>query len=645
MRLSHILNLALVAAGAAAAVPALRRRQAWEQANRRAYIVLDYDDAQAVGTRAGLSLSSYLAEARRHGATHVSLPELTLARLIAKGRLLPTVAPFDAAPPLAGRWHFLTSSEPALLEQVQQELSARVPGSVPRLLAGKDVPVLALAGDWPTLAEMGLGFDVHAAAQALEAGLGLVPRPVSFAWPEAHLVERTLLQAAGLHTGRAQGNLVAFDGDLILGHEMHLDATVDCLRRYGLTYAYFAETRHQKGDWFAAKRLAARGQVVLAHYFTPAALVPEDYHSAAHHWGMLARTRGVRLCYVNVFRRLHATDPLESLKYLAHIRSELLGLGLMLDLASEPVALSRRQRLEQRLSGAPDDKPAVLAAPGRTDLALAGLAPAGAAALAASAALRLPEPAALGLAAAAALGAAALPYLDRPRGRLEESYPPAYAPKLLALAGAAAAPAAAALLADGSPGGAAAGALVQSSMALALAAFTSGQDYQMRVEAYRSYNLDWALPLGAVLAAPGAGRWRWLALAGLGAAWLLARARTPDLLGDLDRDLPSGHTHHLSAAQRVIGDAVIALGPRPGRKWAGVGLAGLAAAGLLQRLGQPDLARLAGLTGVAANALMLAAFRQPERPLAVTGRDVGRVWMMWGAVAAALLAVPRSNAP
>ena len=62
---------------------------------------------------------------------------------------------------------------------------------------------------------------------------------------------------------------------------------------------------------------------------------------------------------------------------------------------------------------------------------------------------------------------------------------------------------------------------------------------------------------------------------GLGGAWLLVRARKPDLLGQIDQDLPAGHTHHLSAAQRVVGDAVIAVGPRPGRKWAGVGLAAL----------------------------------------------------------------------
>src|SRR5690606_15923628 len=134
--------------------------------------------------------------------------------------------------------------------------------------------------------------------------------------------------------------------------------------------------------------------------------------------------------------------------------------------------------------------PKVLPAPERPTLAVAALAPAGVAALAASETLGLPEPVSLALTAVAAAGAAALPFYDRPRGHLEESYPPSYAPKLLALAGAAAAPAAAALLSDGSVTGLASAAFTQAGLAAALAAFTSGQDYQLRVEQFRALNLD-----------------------------------------------------------------------------------------------------------------------------------------------------------
>jgi hypothetical protein len=616
MRVSSAINLGLIAAGAAASLRPLLRRHAWEMSNRRAYIVLDYDDALAVATRAGLSQTEFLHEAHQHGATHLALPELALSRLLAKGRLVPVVAA-ESTPSGrgAGTWIYLASSELELLEHLATELGARVPSCAARLLPAAPVPTLALRGDWPTLAEMGLGFEAPAAAQAVSAGLGLVPRPVSFAWPEDRLVERTLAQAAGLAAGAGEAGIVAFDGDLILGHEMHLEATVASLVRYGLSFAYFCETRHQKGDWFVAKRLAAVDQVILSHYFTPAAMVPEDFHSAAHHWGMLAQARGIRLCYVNVFRRIHATEPLECLHYIEHIKEELEEAGLSLD-------ASRAHNLR---------------APQRGTLALAALAPAGAASLAASAVLGLSEPVAVGLTVASAVGAALLPYLDRPRGELEHSYPPSYAPKLLALAGAAAAPAAAALSGD-----LASAALIQAGTATALGVFTTGRDYQLRIETYRSLNLDWAVPLAAVVISRVQDRrWKWLSLGVLGGVWLLVRARVPDLLGQLDQDLPAGHTHHLSAAQRLLGDALIAIGPRPSRKWAGAGLAGLAAAGVLQQLGYDELATGAALMATAANALMLAAFRRPERPLALTTAGVQKSWAGWGTLGLVLAALAK----
>jgi len=635
LRLSSLLNLGLIAVGAAASVKTLQRRRQWERSNQRTYIVLDYDDALSVSVRAGVPLSEFLRAAQQHGATHLSLPELTLDRLLREGRLAPTIPEHPLTePPPVGHWVYLTSTETELLDHLARELRARLPASQAQLLPPSSShrppssvlrPVLAFSGHLPTLAEMGLGFETKIAADVTLSGLGLVPRPVSYSWPEPHLVERTLAQVAGLGA-----NIVAFEGNIILGHEMHLDTTVACLERLGLNFAYFSQTRHQKGDWFIAKRLAPRGQVILAHYFTPAALVPEDYHSAAHHWGMLAHARGIRLCYINVFRRIHATEPLECLHYLEHVR--------------------------KNLDAFDGSAPGILPAPDRETLALSGLAPAGAISFAATGTLGIPEPIALGLSVLSAAGAYALPYLDRPRGTLEEASPPSYAPKLLALAAASAAPLASSVSDD-----LLVAALIQSGAAASLAALTTGQDYQQHIETYRSLNADLFLPLiGVVLRELDNPTEKIFALTALGASWYAANKIAPDILGRLDQDLPAGHTHHLSAAQRLIGDALIALGPRPARKWSGLGLIGVAAASALRRrcdprsrsrpcpdLGDrrgdpsgrpsPYVTLAASLVGVIGNAAMLAAFRTPERPLTYTLPNVGKSWAWGGAVGGAVL--------
>jgi hypothetical protein len=582
--------------------------------------VLDYDDALAISTRAGLPLPEFLDRARDHGATHVSLPEHSLDRLMREGRI--AVAPVAQSDHGNGAGRTcLASAEPHLLNHLADEFAARLPSSCAEItnyqlpISNLQSPIsypqsiLSLRGYLPTLAEMGLGFEAEAAAVIVDSGLGVVPRPVSFAWPEDHLVERTLAQAAGLGA-----EIVAFDGDLILGHEMHLDTTVECLERFDLAFAYFSETRHQKGDWFIAKRRAGHGKVILAHYFTPQAMVPEDFHSAAHHWGMLARSRGIRLCYVNAFRRIHATEPLETLHYLEHVKEELEGLGLRLGTEGNKGNNGKGRRQE------------ALIPPDRQTMALAGLASAGAASLAVSETLRLPEPLAAGLALASAAGAAALPHLDRPRGHLEEAYPPSYAPKLLALAGAVAAPIAASSFGENAASAVLAGAGIQAGVGASLAALTTGQEYQQRIEEFRSLNADLFLPLAAALFRNVSdSRLRVLALAALGAAWYASNRLAPDLLGRLDLDLPAGHTHHLSAAQRLIGDTLIALGPRPGRKWSGLGpVAGTLAA--LNGASSSGLGARLALSAAAAfgNAAMLAGLRRPERPLAETWPLIAR---------------------
>ncbi len=591
MKLSSWLSLSLTLAGGLAAGRVLARRQRWEDSNSRVAICVDYDDACAAAIRAGMPFDDLLRELSQHGATHVSLPELTLDRLARTGQLLPH-APSQPLParPRVGHWNYLHGDRD-LVAQLAGELSNRLPYTEAGLVAGG---TLAFAGDLPTIGEIGLGFDRCTAEVIAAQGLSIVPRPVSYAWPEKALLDRTLAQAATL------GKLIAFDGDMILGHEMHLAETLAALEREGLRLVYFAESRHQKGDWFVAKRRAP--DVVLAHRFTPEEMMSLDFHAAAHRWAYLARERGIRFCYVNFFKVLHATTPLEGLHYVEHIKEALEHAGFQV---TQDVSV-----------------PAPVPAPTKIDLGLAGLTSAGVAASAASALLDLPEPVAASLTVSAAAGAAALPHFERARGHLEEQYPPSYAPKALALATTAFAPVAALAHSnrDGVEGWAT-GLIIQAASAAQLAAVTSGRDYHLRVEEYRGFNLDWLMPLlSAASSIPNRGL-RLSAMAALAGAWAIANQRRVDLLARLDPAHAEGHTHHLSAVARWIGDAKIALGPRPARKWAGLGPFGTALSLALASRGYKEWAAGAAFIGAVGNLLGLVGFRRPERALKVTARE------------------------
>ncbi len=591
MKLSRLLSLALTTAGGLAASRVLQRRHHWEQQHNRVAICADFDDVQAAAIRAAKPLDDLLHELAHHGATHVSLPELTLNRLMRTGELLPQAPRRPRTkPPRAGHWTYLRG-QPALIDYLTAELRARLPYAEADCVNDS---TLVFAGDLPTMGEIGLGFDARLAQRIHDNGLDCVPRPVSYAWPEDKLIDLTLAQAAVF------GKLVAFDGNMILGHELHLEATLAAMEREGLSFVYFAESRHQKGDWFVAKRCVPR--VVLAHRFTPQDMIPLDIHAAAHHWACLARERGIRFCYVNFFKVLHATEPLEALHYIEHIKEALEHDGFIV---SKDVCL-----------------PLPVPAPDKQELALTGLASAGIASAAISATLNLPDVTAVPLTIAAAGGAAALPYLERARGHLEEHYPPSYAPKALALAASALAPVVAlqAARTDGVAGWAE-GVITQAAAAASLAAATSGQDYHLRIEEHRGYNLDWLVPLAsAALTIPNKG-WRFGALAALIGAWSFANQRRIDPLAHIDPAHAEGHTHHLSTAARVIGDAKIALGPQPARKWAGVGPLATALSFVFASRGKKDWAAGAAIIGAFGNALGLVGFRRPERRLQITGRE------------------------
>jgi hypothetical protein len=595
-----------MATGSLAASRVLRRRQAWEQTHNYVAICADFDDVYAAAIRAGRPLDDLLPELAHHGATHLSLPELTLNRLRATGQLTP-FAPSEPvrAPAPVGHWNYLHGPL-ELITPLAAELSARLPYTHAQVVCNT---ALAFAGELNTIGEIGLGFDAELAQRINQAGLECVPRPVSYAWPEDRLIDLTLAQAAVF------GNLIAFDGDLILGHEMHLDATLAAMAREGLSLVYFAESRHQKGDWFVAKRRAPR--VVLGHWFTPQAMIPFDFHAAAHYWAYLARERGIRFCYVNFFKVLHATAPQEGLHYIEHIKEAL---------EQDGFVVTREVSV-----------PAPIPGPSKEELALVGLASAGIAASAISATLNLPEVIAVPLTLAAS-GTAALPYLERARNDLEAQYSPSYVPKLLALASASLAPVAGVQLTYryGAEGWLT-GVVAQAAAAASLAAVTSGQDYQLRIEEYRGFGLDWLLPLASAALTIAHPAIRISTLTTLASFWAFAVQRKFDALARFDPAHAEGHTHHLSAAARLVGDAQIALGPQPARKWFGLGVFGTALSLVLASRHQNKLAAVAAMLGALGGALGLVGFRRPERALNVTLKEA--LPSFGGGVALGLLAL------
>jgi hypothetical protein len=625
--------------GAVAAAQSIGKRRRWEQTNVKAAVMLDWDDVQAVTTRA-LTGSSKMQDIREllerfkeNGATHLSLPELTIDRLLGRGQL-------NVVQGASTRRIYLQAKSAALADLVTGELQARLP----QLEAGRTKgrgPVISMIGDLPAIAEVGLGFDPAHAELAQSSGLAPVARPIGYSWVQPEMIDRTLNQAAKLGS-----KLVAFQGRLIPGHEYHIQHTVEAIRRNRLTYAYFRESRHQKGDWFLAKHLAPAGRVMLAHEFDPSELLDEDLHTAAYRWANLAVEAGIRLCSVRFFRILHAADPLESLLYVNEIARALQQAGLSVD-PDGPVNLTTVQ---------PVGRPGSLAA--------VGLSSAGAAGLAADL-LPIPDQLKLLGTAAGAVTLASLPYLGRRQpghdhhhhhghdhhhhhhhhdGNDQGAKPAtAYAQKGLALAATIAFPTAAISLNNGNPLTALAQTTVVGVAAAAtVAATTVDGDYLLGIEEYRGYNLDWLVPQGlaasTALGGDKKGLWPWLPLAGVAILGLnsVGARFPPDIMATLDREHRHAHTHHLSLFQQKLGDLKLGLAPRPLRKWSLLAPLGVVAAAVSRRNGQPELAAIFLVTGAAGHVATVTGFRQGQRPLEITVAGRSKSWISGALLAGAI---------
>ena len=538
MKLHRIISYSLMTAGAIASARAVLKRQQWEEVNIHAGIMLDWDDVQAVATRAATvfaeagegraAVADLLLRYKENGATHLSIPELTFNRLLEKGEMSITQG---SSPNRV----YLQTQNSALADLVTAELQARL-SHLKAIRSGTKTSVISFLGDLPSVAQIGLGFDPTHAALAHQAELALVARPIGYSWVQPEMIEHSLSQAAALGA-----KIIAVQGNLIPGHEFKMDHTVATMRQHRLTYAYFSESRHQKGDWFLAKSLAPDGLVILAHEFQPEELLEEDWFTASYRWANLAVEAGIRLCSVRFFKILHAADPLESLAYVKELAHALEHAGLLTGHAGK-VDLTVFQPERDELS-----------------LACAGLSIAGAAGLAADI---FPMPDGLKLlgVAASALALSGLPFLEKARDRGHHhghehdqhdhthdhhhddehdhdhthdhehdhdhhhdhghhhdhdhghghSHSPgsatAYAPKGLALAATVLYPAATTALNGAHPIGAVAQALaISAAGTAALSATTAEADYLMGIEAYRGYNLDWLIPMGlaAATALPG----------------------------------------------------------------------------------------------------------------------------------------------
>jgi len=255
--------------------------------------VVDYTDAVNLAMGSHEPLDLVLTRIKRAGITSLALTEDTVDSLRTEGAITisdesPYETTFQFAPSMVGlRQRF----EDALTNKTAFNFS-------------EDGSGLKVEATYPTIAQLGLGLDPSQVSETVRAGLSICPRLWNFPGADAQSIEWMLQTVKAECGGRA--TTLIFNGLDVLGDRNNLRATADALRDTGLRYGS-VEFGKQIGD-DVLTRLAAE-DTVRVHSIGSNEMPTMDIPTAIGRFGLAARERSIRVCYIRFFLGGAAGEP------------------------------------------------------------------------------------------------------------------------------------------------------------------------------------------------------------------------------------------------------------------------------------------------------------------------------------------------
>jgi hypothetical protein len=307
----------LIAVSLIAALVGFKKRFSVESHNRRVETVVDYLDALNLSLASGKPFDYVLQHIHVAGVTSLALTEDTVDSLRTDGSLSvtnesPYATTFSFAP---GKPNLEQRFIDALTHKTLLGFTAN----------GTD---LAVNAPYLEINQLGLGLDPTQVSEAVRNGFYICPRLSNYAGatPDGIL---WMLQTTKDQCGGKASTLI-FSGVDVLGNRNELHATADALTVTGLRYGSI-EFGKQIGD-DVLSRLAA-DDTVRVHSIGGNEMPTMDIPTAISRFGLAARERSIRVCYIRFFIGGAAGEPdvlKTNIAFLHSVRSTLTDGGLAL---------------------------------------------------------------------------------------------------------------------------------------------------------------------------------------------------------------------------------------------------------------------------------------------------------------------------
>ncbi|MFW6438094.1 MAG: DUF5693 family protein, partial [Armatimonadota bacterium] len=310
---------ALIVIGLLGAIWVAAQRVMVEQTNNTVGMTVDWAEVEETAAAAGVSSADMLVALQSGGATHLAVPECSLADSIAAGEIA-LFRSGDRVDILAG--------DPNVIHQVTRALQARFPGDYQRREAEGGEIWLNAPAQAVSDSATGAGYPRAALEAAQRAGLEIVARPTAAGVRTPQAAQRVIEHAADTGAG-----MIAFKGDSVVGFPGMIETTADAMRADDLVYGMI-EMSPQRGAAELATELDF--QVLRVHSITGEEMAVYSVERSVERFVRAARERGVRLLYL----RLLPASPRGLIEgnanYLAHVREGLRGLGMTLGVPAPP---------------------------------------------------------------------------------------------------------------------------------------------------------------------------------------------------------------------------------------------------------------------------------------------------------------------
>lgn len=294
--------IVLLVIGLGGALWVARGRVATERANRTVALCLDDLEVRQLAALSGQPTAALLQQFKAAGITHVALAERTVGDLLDTGALQPLGALPDGrlayrptGSEIGSLAHALEKLPGAKLEAWPQQL---------RIVGGKHVATpplppharsavqITVPESFPTLTNLGMGYDWESVQRVQAAGLSVVARPMpDFLFtPEA--VDLSLLDAA-----RTGAKVVLFNGVSVAGGTQLAKTTAEALKRHQLQFGY-VELVPQEGN--AALAHALHYQIVRTHSISQEEMTKTSPSRGLDRFVLAVTERNIRLCYIRL---------------------------------------------------------------------------------------------------------------------------------------------------------------------------------------------------------------------------------------------------------------------------------------------------------------------------------------------------------